>query len=104
MQYTALGRTGLSVSRLCLGTMNFGPRTSEADSFEIMDRALEEGINFFDSANVYGRPIGPGATWLLGLTLPLLLTARSSSSRRCRRYEQWVCRSQKRNHSCRWRD
>lgn len=62
MQYTALGRTGLSVSRLCLGTMNFGPRTSEADSFEIMDRALEEGINFFDSANVYGRPIGPGAT------------------------------------------
>ncbi len=62
MQYTALGRTGLSVSRLCLGTMNFGPRTSEADSFAIMDRALEDGVNFFDTANVYGRPIGPGAT------------------------------------------
>jgi aryl-alcohol dehydrogenase-like predicted oxidoreductase len=62
MQYNALGRTGLSVSRLCLGTMNFGPRTSEADSFAIMDRALEEGVNFFDSANVYGRPIGPGTT------------------------------------------
>jgi len=62
MQYTALGRTGLSVSRLCLGTMNFGPRTSETDSFAIMDRALEEGVNFFDSANVYGRPIGPGTT------------------------------------------
>jgi predicted aldo/keto reductase-like oxidoreductase len=46
MQYTHLGRTGLSVSRLCLGTMNFGPQTSEADSFAIMDKALELGINF----------------------------------------------------------
>ena len=42
MQYTHLGRTGLLVSRLCLGTMNFGPETSEADSFTIMDRALEQ--------------------------------------------------------------
>ncbi len=55
MQYTHLGRTGLEVSRLCLGTMNFGSETSEADSFSIMDRALEHGINFFDTANVYGR-------------------------------------------------
>jgi len=55
MQYTHLGRTGLEVSRLCLGTMNFGPETSEAESFSIMDRALEHGINFFDTANVYGR-------------------------------------------------
>ncbi len=62
MKYTSLGRTGLSVSRLCLGTMNFGPRTSEPDSFAIMDRALEDGVNFFDTANIYGRPIGPGAT------------------------------------------
>ena len=62
MEYTQLGRTGLRVSRLCLGTMNFGPQTSEADSFEIMDRALELGINFFDTANVYGRPLGPGVT------------------------------------------
>ncbi len=62
MKYTALGRTGLMVSRLCLGTMNFGPRTSEPDSFVIMDRALEEGINFFDTANIYGRPVGPGTT------------------------------------------
>ncbi len=54
MQYTHLGRTGLQVSRLCLGTMNFGPETSEADSFAIMDRALEHGINFFDTANGYG--------------------------------------------------
>ena len=49
-----LGRTGLQVSRLCLGTMNFGPQTSEADSFAIMDKALELGINFFDTADVYG--------------------------------------------------
>ncbi|HWQ11256.1 MAG TPA: aldo/keto reductase [Roseiflexaceae bacterium] len=62
MQYTSLGRTALKVSRLCLGTMNFGPHTSEADSFAIMDRALELGINFFDTANVYGRPLGPGVT------------------------------------------
>ena len=60
MKYTDLGRTGLCVSRLCLGTMNFGPHTSEADSFAIMDRALELGINFFDTANVYGWKIGEG--------------------------------------------
>src|SRR4051812_47040343 len=54
MDYVHLGRTGLKVSRLCLGTMNFGPQTSEADSFKIMDRALDTGINFFDTANVYG--------------------------------------------------
>ena len=54
MQYTTLGRSGLHVSRLCLGTMNFGPQTDEATSFAIMDRALETGINFFDTANVYG--------------------------------------------------
>src|SRR5512147_843930 len=62
MQYTRLGRTGLKVSRLCLGTMNFGPQTSEADSFRIMDRALELGINFFDSADVYGWKKGEGWT------------------------------------------
>ena len=54
MEYRKLGRTGLKVSPLCLGTMNFGPQTSEADSFAIMDRALELGINFFDTANRYG--------------------------------------------------
>ena len=62
MHFTHLGRTGLRVSRLCLGTMNFGPETDEPTSFEIMDKALEVGINFFDSANVYGRSIGRGAT------------------------------------------
>jgi aryl-alcohol dehydrogenase-like predicted oxidoreductase len=62
VDYTNLGRTGLEVSRLCLGTMNFGPETSEADSFTIMDRALEQGINFFDTANVYGWKLGEGIT------------------------------------------
>ncbi len=62
MHYTRLGRTGLRVSRLCLGTMNFGPQTSEADSFAIMNRALEHGINFFDTANVYGGEAGRGTT------------------------------------------
>ncbi|GHO83273.1 aldo/keto reductase [Dictyobacter formicarum] len=62
MEYTYLGRTGLKVSRFCLGTMNFGPQTSEADSFAIMDRALEHGINFFDTANVYGGKKGEGVT------------------------------------------
>ncbi len=62
MKYTYLGRTGLLVSRLCLGTMNFGPETSEEDSFMLMDRALELGINFFDTANVYGAEKGEGVT------------------------------------------
>src|SRR5271163_4885798 len=62
MQFTRLGRTGLLVSRICLGTMNFGPETDEPTSFSIMDSALEAGINFFDSANVYGRSKGRGAT------------------------------------------
>ena len=62
MEFTQLGRTGLKVSRLCLGTMNFGPQTSEAESFAIMDKALELGINFFDTANVYGQPRGKGVT------------------------------------------
>ncbi|HEY6623570.1 MAG TPA: aldo/keto reductase [Acidimicrobiales bacterium] len=62
MDYTQLGRTGLRVSRLCLGTMNFGPETEEPDALAIMDRAHDLGINFFDSANVYGRTKGRGAT------------------------------------------
>ncbi|MCL4521758.1 MAG: aldo/keto reductase [Firmicutes bacterium] len=62
MQYTHLGRSGVKVSRLCLGTMNFGPLTEESDSFKIMDQALEHGINFFDTANVYGWKQGEGVT------------------------------------------
>ncbi|MEX2421041.1 MAG: aldo/keto reductase, partial [Actinomycetota bacterium] len=62
MEYRHLGRLGLRVSPFCLGTMNFGPETSQSDSHAIMDRALELGINFFDTANVYGRNKGVGAT------------------------------------------
>lgn len=60
MEYTQLGRSGLTVSRLCLGTMNFGPQTTEEDSHSIMDSASAHGINFFDTANVYGRGDAPG--------------------------------------------
>jgi aryl-alcohol dehydrogenase-like predicted oxidoreductase len=58
MEYTQLGRTGLSVSRFCLGTMAFGREADEPTSVRIMDRALELGINFYDTANVYGQPRG----------------------------------------------
>jgi aryl-alcohol dehydrogenase-like predicted oxidoreductase len=62
MDYTHLGRSGLRVSRLVLGTMNFGPKTEEPDSHRIMDRAIDHGINFFDTANVYGWKQGEGIT------------------------------------------
>jgi aryl-alcohol dehydrogenase-like predicted oxidoreductase len=62
MEYVQLGRTGLKVSRLVLGTMNFGPQTDEADSHAIMDSALDAGINFFDTANVYGWGENKGRT------------------------------------------
>src|SRR3954447_9709815 len=62
MEHTHLGRSGLSVSRICLGTMNFGWKTEEAESHAIMDRALAEGVNFFDTANVYGFDAGKGRT------------------------------------------
>jgi aryl-alcohol dehydrogenase-like predicted oxidoreductase len=62
MELTRLGRTGLKVSRICLGTMNFGPQTEEAEAHRIMDRAIEAGINFFDSANVYGWNENKGKT------------------------------------------
>lgn len=62
MEYTHLGDLGLVVSRLVLGTMNFGPHTPEADSHTIMDTAVAYGINLFDTANVFGRHLGAGAT------------------------------------------
>jgi aryl-alcohol dehydrogenase-like predicted oxidoreductase len=55
MKYTYLGRTGMKVSRICLGTMNFGNYNDEKESFKIMDTALAAGINFFDTANNYGK-------------------------------------------------
>ena len=62
MEYTHVGRLGLVVSRLCLGTMNFGPHAPEDESHTIMDTAVSYGINLFDTANVYGRHLGVGAT------------------------------------------
>ena len=62
MNYTTLGKSNMVVSRICLGTMHFGSATSEQDAFAIMDRALEMGINFFDTANVYGGSGGRGRT------------------------------------------
>lgn len=62
MRYRQLGRSALKVSELCLGTMNFGPHTSEAESFLILDTALEAGINFVDTANQYGGHLGVGST------------------------------------------
>ncbi|MBP1904916.1 aryl-alcohol dehydrogenase-like predicted oxidoreductase [Paenibacillus turicensis] len=67
MQYTYLGKSGLKVSRLCLGTMNFGTQTEEKEAYKIMDAALDAGINFFDTANVYG-----GAEDRKGLTEEIL--------------------------------
>jgi len=62
MQYTYLGRSGLKVSKLCLGTMNFGVSTDEKEAFRIMDAAIDAGINFFDTANVYGWGENAGRT------------------------------------------
>ncbi len=62
MNYRALGRSGLQVSTLCLGTMNFGPRTSAADAHRMLDEAVAAGINFIDTANQYGGALGVGTT------------------------------------------
>jgi aryl-alcohol dehydrogenase-like predicted oxidoreductase len=68
MQYAHLGRSGLKVSRLALGTMNFGDVTDEAESFKIMDAALDAGINLFDTADVYGGPQSPDMEQGYGLS------------------------------------
>lgn len=60
MEYTRLGRTGLTVSRLCVGTMNFGWQIGEEQSHAILDRAVESGVTFVDTANMYGREDGDG--------------------------------------------
>jgi len=62
MKYTYLGKSGLKVSRLCLGTMNFGVDTEERDAFRILDAALDAGINFVDTANIYGWGTNAGRT------------------------------------------
>lgn len=62
VEHKRLGKHGVLVSNICLGTMNFGWHTSEEDSFKIMDRALELGVNFFDTADVYGWTVEHGLT------------------------------------------
>lgn len=68
MQYAHLGRSGLKVSRLCLGTMNFGEMTDEPTSFQILDASVEAGINFVDTADVYGGPQSPDMEKGFGLS------------------------------------
>ncbi len=55
MEYRSLGRTGVKVSPLCLGCLMFGGKTAETDSMDIIDRAIDAGVNFLDTANSYGR-------------------------------------------------
>lgn len=62
MKYGYLGKSNLQVSKVTLGTMHFGNKTSEKESFKIMDKALDMGVNFFDTANVYGTPTGTTET------------------------------------------
>jgi len=82
MQYVHLGRSGLKVSRLCLGTMNFGFVTEEPASVRIMDKAVESGINFFDSADVYGGPQTPDMEKGFGISEEIIGRWLKKSSRR----------------------
>ena len=92
MEYTHVGRLGLVVSRLCLGTMNFGPHTPEDESHRIMDAAIAEGINFFDTANVYGRHLGVGSTEPRGL----LIDAAAGAERRVLHHRRRGCHRDRR--------
>ena len=65
MQFAQLGRSALKVSRICLGTMNFGPRTSQQESFQILHHAVDAGVNLIDTANQYGGALGVGTTELI---------------------------------------
>jgi aryl-alcohol dehydrogenase-like predicted oxidoreductase len=60
MDYNKLGRSNMTVSKICVGTMHFGPKATEEESHKILDRALDMGINFIDTANVYGGEAGRG--------------------------------------------
>lgn len=62
MRYRQLGRTALRVGELCLGTMNFGPKTPEGEAFAMLDRAVDAGVNLIDTANQYGGDRGVGTT------------------------------------------
>ena len=80
MQRSELGRTGIAVSAFCLGTMTFGTNTSEADSFRQLDAALDHGIDFLDTAEMY--PVNPVAKETVGLTETIIGKWISQSGRR----------------------
>lgn len=84
MQYAQLGRSGLKASRLCLGTMNFGFVTDEAVAFRIMDEAVASGINFFDTADVYGGPQRPDMEKGFGISEEIIGRWLEKSGRRDR--------------------
>ncbi|MEU6742185.1 aldo/keto reductase [Streptosporangium sandarakinum] len=84
MDYEHLGRSGLRVSRLCLGTMNFGDATDEPTAFQIMDAAVEAGINFFDTADVYGGPQTPDMDQGYGISEEIIGRWLSQGDRRDR--------------------
>ncbi len=87
MNYTHLGRTGLKVSRLCLGTMNFGDVTDEKTSARILDEALEAGINFIDTADVYGTEQSPDIQQGSGLSEEIIGRWLQQGGRRERIFE-----------------
>lgn len=66
MKYNTLGRTGITVSEICLGTMTWGTQNSEAEAHEQMDYAVSQGVNFFDTAELY--PVTPAGPETMGLT------------------------------------
>ncbi|MHA6523378.1 aldo/keto reductase [Tessaracoccus sp. G1721] len=84
MEYAHLGRSGLLVSRIGLGTMNFGDATDQAAAFGIMDRAVELGVNLFDSADVYGGPQPPDMAQGYGTSEEIIGTWLTKSGRRDR--------------------
>lgn len=97
MKYTRLGRTGLQVSRLCLGTMTFGFQSEEKAAIAIMDRAFEAGVTFFDTADVYplGAPAGSqGRTeeivgrWLAGRRDRIILATKCFGRTGLSRWDQ----------------
>ena len=85
MEYIHLGRSGLSVSRICLGTMNFGPLTPATEAEAIMDHAHEIGINFFDTANRYGGAQSPPGGFCASPSCgkPFVNVGRGTSRRYC---------------------
>lgn len=80
MKYNELGRTGIRVSRMCMGTMTFGGQTNEADAFRLMDICADHGVNFYDSAEMYAFPANPKTQGLSEEILGNWIKARGNRS------------------------